>query len=380
VLGAAVVFFSHIYTAQFLSSPAENWFQAQFFGQASMSVSLFFLVSGFVLTWTARDTDTPLFFYRRRIVKLFPNHFVTWAIVLAMIVAGGAFATVGLGTVLVNLFMLQAWSSNIQVFFSMNAPSWSLSCEILFYLSFPFILMAIKRIRPSRLWAWAAVPTVLVFVFPLFALAFLHGPELPHFPLPITQMWFLQVFPVTRLAEFVLGMLLARIVREGRWIRAAGLLPSTVLCVVVYLLVPYVPALYGQTAFGVIPMALLVGAMATGDLAGKRTFLHNRVMIYLGNASFAFYILHQIVIDMGQMLVSGAKTMGPPGSIVLHLSLPVAILTIAVLLAVTTGLSIALHKGVEMPAMRRFAVPKRLRKPKLAPVPTPVLAAEPSAD
>lgn len=350
VIGAIVVFCSHVLVSQYFASPSANSVENALFGQAAMSVSLFFILSGFVLTWTWRERDTPQLFWRRRAVKLWPNHIVTWAIMLGVITGAGALATVGIPTVIQNLFLLQAWSPNIQTFFSMNMPAWSLSCEIFFYLLFPFLLRGIRKIDPSKLYAVAGVLVLIIFSFPVIAMSTLGGETLPHFPAPITQLWFVQIFPVTRIFEFALGIVVARIVQSGRWVRF-GMIPTTLFSLVVYVLLPHFQQLFAQVAIGVIPMALLVGEMATFDMAGKRNFLHNKWMVLLGEASFAFYMLHQIVINMVHMGVGPTKQF-PTWE---------ATLLVLLCLVVATGLSLALHKGVEMPVMRRWALPKRLR-------------------
>src|SRR3712207_2880383 len=40
-------------------------------------VSFFFVLSGFVLTWSARDDDTKRRFWRRRFWRIYPVHLVT---------------------------------------------------------------------------------------------------------------------------------------------------------------------------------------------------------------------------------------------------------------------------------------------------------------
>lgn len=47
-------------------------------------VTFFFILSGFVLMWSARAGDTPGRFIWRRIAKIVPNHAVTFVIALAI--------------------------------------------------------------------------------------------------------------------------------------------------------------------------------------------------------------------------------------------------------------------------------------------------------
>jgi len=58
--------------------PAFTQFAIPLFSRAYLAVDLFFILSGFVLTWVARPGEPRRRFYRRRLVKIFPNHIVTW--------------------------------------------------------------------------------------------------------------------------------------------------------------------------------------------------------------------------------------------------------------------------------------------------------------
>lgn len=42
------------------------------------ALSFFFVLSGFVMTWSARPGDTATAFWRRRAAKIYPLHAVTW--------------------------------------------------------------------------------------------------------------------------------------------------------------------------------------------------------------------------------------------------------------------------------------------------------------
>jgi peptidoglycan/LPS O-acetylase OafA/YrhL len=44
---------------------------------SATGVSFFFVLSGFVLTWSARPDDIATGFWRRRIARIYPVHLVT---------------------------------------------------------------------------------------------------------------------------------------------------------------------------------------------------------------------------------------------------------------------------------------------------------------
>jgi peptidoglycan/LPS O-acetylase OafA/YrhL len=287
-IAALVVFGFHIHTmGLFADGRAENVVGAVF-GQGATGVGFFFVLSGFVLTWSARPGASARTVWRRRAAKIVPNHVATWLIALAGLVYAGSNG-LSLVPVLAGLVLLQAWIPVQDVYFAVNTPAWSLSCEAAFYAAFPLLLRLVNRVREQRLWLFACGLVAVILLVPALAM-----------PMPgDLEYWFVYVFPVTRALEFVLGMVLARIVLSGRWI-GIGLWPATALFVVGYAVSGYLPDGFGYVAGTVIPLALLIPAAALADVSGRASPWRNRVWVFLGEISFAFYLLHQIVIRFAE--------------------------------------------------------------------------------
>ncbi|MFJ9349705.1 acyltransferase family protein [Streptomyces sp. NPDC101237] len=345
---ATAVFLYHVTSPQlspFSGSTAHD--AARLFGIAGgLGVSFFFLLSGFILTWSARTTDTPGRFMRRRLVKLFPNHLVTF--VVALLVFAGATVT-SVRQWLPNLLLVQTWSWDPSVSFSVNAPSWSLGCELLFYLCFPLLLRAVNAISPRRLWAWAIGFAVAVVAVPAFAYAVLPGRvTIPGWQVSTVQNWFVYQLPPVRMLEFVLGMLLARVVLTGRWV-GVRLWQAVVLCVAAYAVALYVPYLYALSAVWVIPLGLLIPAAAVADTGGLRSPFRGRVMTWLGEVSFAFYLLQATVLIGGNKYLAGHAPYGVGEAVGLSL----------LAWALTTVLAYLLYTLVERPAMKHLSRPRR---------------------
>ncbi|MFD8557849.1 acyltransferase family protein [Streptosporangium canum] len=350
-LAAALVFLFHGSIAQvFSAAPLRYGFLFVGGGAGFVGVSFFFVLSGFVLTWSARPGGGTTGFWRRRFVKIFPNHVVTFAVALVLI--GWAGQSGGLWQSVSNLLLLHAWVPQYSFMVSVNAVSWSLSVEALFYLAFPLLVLGVGRIRPSRLWWWAGAAVAGVLLAPPAVQALL--PDQPQWswgPASFAQIWSVYAFPPVRLLEFVLGMLLARIVLTGRWVRLP--LPAAVLLVLAgYGASLFAPFLYRFAACTVIPLALLIPAAATADVQGRRTVLSSKVMVWLGEISYAFYLVHGLVLAYGHRAFgppTDAFSSGPAWSTPVGLGFLLACLAVSVLLAW------ALHVLVERPAMRRWA-------------------------
>ncbi|MET9397427.1 acyltransferase [Kitasatospora sp. NPDC002965] len=312
-----------------------------------LGVAFFFVLSGFVLTWSARADDTVTGFWRRRLVKIVPNYVVAWA--LAMVLFASTYTPAR--TAIVNLLMLQVWIPDFNTYFSVDPPSWSLGAEAFFYLSFPFLHRVFRAIRPERLVFWITGAVAAVVATP--AVAYLLLPDTPGVPGgyegSVSQYWFSYVLPPVRMLDFALGMLVAHAVRSGRW-RNIGMVWSGLLLVAGYVATHYVPYLYAQRAVLVVPIALLIAAAAIADNEGRFTIFRNRAMTWLGEISFAFYLLHFIVLTelrdlLGTRMYSTVEGVG--------------LLLFAI--AATVLVSWVLYRLVEAPITRRFSSPRRNR-------------------
>ncbi|MCC3769589.1 acyltransferase [Streptomyces sp. UNOC14_S4] len=324
------------------------------------AVSLFFLLSGFVLTCTASPADTARSFLRKRLFRICPSHLVVWAgFVLLVRCAGvprgdGYDASVPgdlAGALLVNTLIPVE-----RIAAGGNPVTWSLTCEVVFYLLFPFLLARIDAIRPARLPLAAGAAVAAVWAVPLASLA-LDGPEpahqfIPGFDLTLPQVGLAYLFPAGRLPEFVLGMILARIhlrpgARIARIARRVGSLPAALL--VLGALAAgrrLLPSPFALAAVTVLPLALLLLALAAADVAGRRSLLRTLVMRRLGELSYAVYLTHFIVIlTVNHYLGSALGITGRTG----------------IALVATLLVSWLLHTRVERPCMRRFATPSARR-------------------
>jgi peptidoglycan/LPS O-acetylase OafA/YrhL len=268
-----------------------------------VGVSFFFMLSGFVLAWTYRDGDKAAGFYGRRFARVWPLHiFMTLVVVVIFAVEGVQQDPLALAFVTP---LLQAWVPVSEVFYAYNGPSWSLSCEAFFYLLFPLVIVrALRAVNPMR---WIAaiggcliviVAAVLIFAPMITAATGLRAGAFTYL---------LYIFPPYRFAEFVIGVMLCVIVRKGWqspikvstaiWIALGTYAALTVVSNFLYANPVDMPN--GLADLVMLPaFAILILSAATCDLEKQRTVLHSRVLLRLGKASFALYLVHQPILQL----------------------------------------------------------------------------------
>ncbi len=242
-------------------------------------VSFFFIVSGVVMSWTARPGDRARDFYQRRFARIYPAYAVAWASSLVVMLAQQR--TPGLVDLL-PLTLTQSWIPSDTYYWAANAVFWTLSCEAFFYLTFPLLHRWTSR------WSTAAAVSAVVVVVGLVEVLAVATASRAGDPVVY---WATAVFPLTRLAEFVIGVLLGLLLVRGlTW--TVPLWVASAIALLAFLGASHVPDGYRDVAVTLLPFALLVWAAAQADLAGRRSVFRRRSLVVLGTWSYAFYLVH----------------------------------------------------------------------------------------
>lgn len=325
---AALVLAHHLCYLLAPGTPAWNAVSGGYIG-----VGFFFVLSGFVLTWTRRSETTIRHFYGRRVARVYPLHLATAAIAALLLTSWGQ--RLNPLPSFLNVFMLQSWVPHEGFGASLNGVSWSLSCEAVFYLCFPFLVRLVER---------AQVRTVVtVTVAAMLVLAVVAVVALPD----EAAQQFLYKNPIPRMAEFVVGIALATAMRRGYRSRV-GMGRATAAWVASYVAVLFLSLLsrrlglpdlrfYGDLV-SLPATCLLIAAAASSDLRGAGfSVLRTRWLVRLGEASFALYMVHYLLIQ------EWVHVFGRPAS-------SLAVLAVATLLAATAiALSVAAYRWLERP-------------------------------
>lgn len=265
----------------------------------NFGVAFFFVLSGFVLTWSWRREVGIGTFYWRRFARIYPLHLITLLLAIPVFYSFAPdpahtwvkpfdVAVLGLSFVL-----LQGWSRDPAILFSGNPASWTLTVEAFFYALHPFIMKAMGRIS-GRTAMIAAGGVLLASVAARFVMVAQPAGVAPDLP-----------WPVLRVNEFLIGMCLAWAIRSGWRPRIPVWIPFALIAA--YVLLP--KALDRMTGSRIDPaiapfvseimvalFAILICAFAVADLEGRTRLSRSTPLVRLGEWSYAFYLIHATLI------------------------------------------------------------------------------------
>lgn len=318
-----------------------------------LGVPLFFLLSGYLLTWTEEDrarrgSYSFSSYAKRRVLRLVPAFYVATAVVVLLWPTDPALLDVALLAT-----FLHGFKPSFPV--GLDPAVWSLTPEVVFYVLLPLLVLKI-RATWQRLAVLAgllvlSLGTRLLMAFGAFAALPAVGESLDG-----NRMYF---YPTTLLYLFIVGVLLKGVVeRRGPGGEAAGALLSllAVLPVLVLVVFPYL-VVDGQLLVG--PEAMLAEAMVVALFAAAlfrspvlEPILGWRPLAFLGQISYSMFLLHNTVIYLSTryLLFELRPWLAKQGEPVVWAVFVVYVLAV---LAVATVLSYLGYRYVESPFLRR---------------------------
>ncbi len=325
---ALAVWAYHLRNVGFFSGRSEELL-SRVVGGGDTGVSLFFVLSGFVLAWSHRDETSPQRFWWARIARIAPLHLTALALAVAVVApVVPEIVSPSRGSVVANALLISAWRPDWWQ--AGNPVSWSLVCEAAFYATFPLLTLVLRRVSTTALAVVAVAAVVATFAEPLLGL---HAVQAV-LPIPVDA----GHSPIARFPEFLLGVAVARLMRTGAW-RGAPLALAVPLAAVGYAAATAEPSSpWHLSGFTVVGYGLLVTALARIDLSGRRSPLASAPMRWFGELSFAFYLVHLLVLQR----LPTVLPVDPRGR--------AAVLHALLALVVATALAAGLHHGVELPA------------------------------
>lgn len=312
----------------------------------SHCLEFFFALSGFVLFYNYAKIKGPRAlkdYFINRVTRIFPLYYLTGFV--CMFVPGlNPLGDNPLAPIAVYLLSLQDWFKTNNLLYCLNPAAHSISCEVFYYLVFPFLVMLGGR------------KTVLAVAGLLAAVVFSYSPLI--FPEPYSA------FPLRSSMFFLTGMLFAKLFAALKPIQNKFLMrPSLVRTLLFTLLeiglltlvcdlswsitcvygIAWAPKLAPNLAVFLLSLCfssiILLFALEQGALA---KVLKHKFLVKLGHSSYALFLIHYPLLLVVCHQLNWQMTKVNPAFIICWMSFMIA-------------LSLPLHEHVENPCRAYLA-------------------------
>lgn len=253
------------------------------FQQASIGVSFFFILSGFVMIIaygrSANNQINSRKYLLNRMARIYPAYLLALLLFAVQILSN-----ISVKIFLICALMLQAWIPGKVL--SYNAPGWTLCVELFFYISFPFLFNYIyrltnyKRLIAPILIIWLATQAVLN--------GFLQSHFYKGFPSLSHDLLFFN--PLMHINEFLVGNLAGLFFINNQSGKRRNFdLHILTLFILFFLVLKFPSGLNyedGLLAFIFVPFILLL-SYSDGKIS---SLFKRKAFVFFGEISFGIYI------------------------------------------------------------------------------------------
>jgi peptidoglycan/LPS O-acetylase OafA/YrhL len=294
-IAAIAVVLSHIDQCSYLFGLKSIGFSNS--GIASDGVTLFFVLSGFLITFLllkekrVSSSVNVRNFYIRRILRIWPIYYTVIIVTCFLL---GYVPTIGYQrqtlVPAISLFaLMMANFSYVLYYFTSLAPLWSVGVEEQFYLFWPLVVNKLKNI-PFFLFIFIFTYIFLTYGLHLFARSF----------------WY-QIIRLTSFDCMAFGAFGACLVfYKSKYLRYIYH-PFVQVAAIVLVLVPEfyykvvnIPRPVRSEYFGILFLVVILNVSTNSR---SILILENKVLDYLGRISYGIYVYHMLIISILAMLL-----------------------------------------------------------------------------
>jgi peptidoglycan/LPS O-acetylase OafA/YrhL len=292
-IAALYVFIFHMHMRWPLSV---NGFTSNVISQGAVGMSVFFMLSGFLLSYKYMHIESNSASYLvNRLARIYPIYGVTMLITLPWIGINIFSGDFEINTqeflklillLIANIFLIQAWFPQFFSYWN-NGGSWSISVEAFLYIALPFLLPAMSRLKKETLFILIAV---------LYFLSLLPGLSINLFPGTSFPVFY--ATPIYRLPEFLIGACMLLVYkassRENKY--------TTIQAIIFFGFIIYIgtlgnnmPSYIGHNAVTIPVIAFMLFSLASNKGIFAK-ILSNRILVWLGKVSYCFYSFQLFII------------------------------------------------------------------------------------
>lgn len=324
-------------------------------------VSFFFVLSGFVLSYNypvLTDKAAIMRFYLARLARIWPLHIATAAVYIIFIgnISYYSLPESSRGLISISyLTLTQAWVPISAFVTSYNTVSWSISTEFFFYLCFPALIYHWNSTWRTKLLSTFVMAVIMWILATKFAIAS-NGTEDGRGNLGYIN-------PLARIFEFTLGISIQYIYKKRQLKHSQSLnklqytaIESLILFISIFslwsshslstqaglsnIITKTGSMLLATSGYGTLVFSLVIYVFAIGR-GYWSTVLKLRPLVFLGEISFALYLIHTLFLLYRQQAPGVFESFSPAEIYILYWA---------------TGLSLAvlLHLSIELPCQQFF--------------------------
>lgn len=297
----------------------------------SQGVSFFFTLSGFILAYnysSLPDSNSAKRFIVSRFARIWPLHIATlllWIILITPKISMEFSDPIGAVVKLIaNITLLQSWTFTAPYVLSFNGVAWSISTEAFFYAAFVIIALSPRKRLPIAIVLSAILTGAFIYVSTVLPLSSDDGAP------GVSMFGVLYTNPLARVAEFLFGVCCARFYKSRS--DSAKNIPTiawlaielaTLLSIICALYIVAKPAaisqmvgagmgyyIYKEGIWILWGVLIVVFACSKGPIA---RILSIRPLVFLGEISFALYLVHMIVFNLASINEVAVRDLGSFG-------------------------------------------------------------------
>lgn len=251
------------------------------------SVAFFFMLSGYVLSfsWGKRLEEGGALwstFMRSRIRKVYPLHVICLGLYVLTLIRH--LDLLEPRVLIASLFLVQSWIPDHAYYYGGNAVAWYLSTLLLCYALFPWFYKLLFRSKRRTLFLASTFGAMMYGALLLFnsdAEAYVY------------------VAPYSRLADFALGIIMARhMATSYKPVGWGSKVVALLLWGIAVILCRRVPEAVGVCCIYWPACLALIRCYGVRKVADEQPAAWRKALRQLGNLSFPFYMIHIIVLSI----------------------------------------------------------------------------------
>lgn len=312
-IAAVIIFLTHYFT-QIGGAPNQYLANIANFGYV---VSFFFILSGFCMTlgysnkFQECSRQCTLSFLKKRLKKIYPIYVLSNIIVcVILIVVTPTTKNIAISIACLPVTFTFLQSITVVHPIMLNSPSWFIATLFFCYLATPWFLHKTQGISIKKSIVGLLTCLGIIMLQTAAANAMDYKTPLDHF-CKDASFWqsFLYTNPCSRIFEYLIGCFAASIMMQSKAPKSKALMSAVEILVLLVTAFAFFTGSFDYDSVNMrlayIPAILLLIYSFAYDKGVISNLLGNKVLVYLGNLSMAFYLLHFPAIAIGAKRVNG---------------------------------------------------------------------------